>query len=79
MTESELNQLASSWGVVHIVPTLAIIGNVILNKQAIFYLANNENKPTPFFPRMDFANERMELVLLTKHASQLPVEISWYR
>ena len=64
----------------------AIIGNVILNnrfklkgkKRGYFYLANNENKPTSFFPRVDFANERMELVLLTEHASQLPVEIIWY-
>ena len=31
--ERELNQLASSWCVVHIVPTLAIIGNVILNNK----------------------------------------------
>ena len=31
MTASELNQLALSWGVVHIACTLAIMGNVILN------------------------------------------------
>ena len=31
VTASELTQPASSWGVVHIVSTLAIIGNVILN------------------------------------------------
>ena len=31
VTVSELNQLASNWGVVHILSTLAIIGNVILN------------------------------------------------
>ena len=31
VTASKLNQPASSWGVVHIVSTLAIIGNVILN------------------------------------------------
>ena len=24
--------------------------------------ANNENNPTPLFPRVDFANERKELV-----------------
>ena len=31
VTASELTQLASSWGVVHIVSTLAMIGNVTLN------------------------------------------------
>ena len=31
VTARELNQLASSWGLVHIVSTLAIMGNVILN------------------------------------------------
>ena len=31
VTASELTQPASSWGVVHIVSTLAIIGNVNLN------------------------------------------------
>ena len=69
VTASELNQLALSWGVVHIVSTLAIIGNVILNykfkpkgRKRLYSQANNENKPMPLFPRVDFANERMELV-----------------
>lgn len=31
VTASELSQLARSWGVVHIVSTLAIIENVIYN------------------------------------------------
>ena len=57
MTASELNQLASSWGVVHIVSTLAIIGNVILNykfklkgkKQAIFRKRTMKINPRHFF------------------------------
>ena len=33
VTVSELNQLASSWGVTHIIFTFAIIGNITLNNK----------------------------------------------
>ena len=36
-SKSELNQLASRWGVVHIVPIPAIIGNIILDNKFIFH------------------------------------------
>ena len=59
----DLYELASSWGVVYLFFPLPFVRKPIKNpkfklkcqKNGYFSLANNENKPTPFLPRVAFA------------------------